>query len=82
MPPAAPACCPRGGAAVDFSSLFESVQRSSNRIAAPQVSVRWAGWKRPAAQRKIRWRKLMRIIERAGRAVTLALMVLGREVNY
>ncbi|MCB0096233.1 MAG: ABC transporter permease subunit, partial [Caldilineaceae bacterium] len=73
----------RRGGAVDFSSLFESVQRSSNRIAAPQVSVRWAGWEESSRTANDTLAQIdADKLEQAGRAITLALMVLGREVNY
>jgi hypothetical protein len=73
----------RGGEAVDISIVFEEASRYDSGQEAPKVGLHWDGWE--ATSRRpgdtldaISNEKL----EDAGRVVSLALMTLGRELEY
>ena len=73
----------RGGEAVDVSIVFEERDQRAGGQEAPQVGLRWEGGevisRRPAdTLESVSEDKL----EQAGRALSLALMILGREIQY
>jgi len=73
----------RGGEAVDISIVFEERDRGAGGQEAPHIALSWDGWeatsRRPAdTLESMSDDKL----EQAGRALTLALMILGRETQY
>jgi hypothetical protein len=73
----------RGGESVDIGIVFEEKSRYESGQEAPKVGLRWEGWEamshRPADT-------LSEVspenLEKAGRAASLALMTLGRELHY
>ncbi|MCP4541382.1 MAG: ABC transporter permease subunit [Chloroflexi bacterium] len=73
----------RGGEAVDISIIFEDQDRRAGGQEAPQVGLSWDGGeltsRRPAdTLESVSEDKL----EQAGRALSLSLMILGRELQY
>ena len=73
----------RGGEAMDLSIVFEERGVLGSGQEAPHIGLSWEGWEatsRLPADRvdTVSAEKL----ERAGRALTLALMILGRETQY
>jgi peptide/nickel transport system permease protein len=68
---------------LDISIVFEEKSRWEGGQVAPEMSVRWEGWEATSrlsgdVPQDLSAQKM----ERAGRMVTLALMTLGRELEY
>jgi hypothetical protein len=73
----------RGGEQVDISIVFEDRSRQARGQEAPKVGIHWIGWEATSCQPEDTVANLSEEkLERAGRAVTLALMTLGRERQY
>jgi len=73
----------RGGEDVDISIVFEERSRSAGGQEAPQVGLHWDGWEATSGlptdtPESVSANRL----ERAGRVLSLALMILGRELHY
>jgi len=73
----------RGGENVDMSVVFETGSASDSGEEAPRIGVTWEGWEATSRMETdtidtVSAEKL----EQSGRAVSLALMILGREINY
>jgi hypothetical protein len=72
----------RGGENVDMSVLFETGSARDSCEEVPRIGVTWEGWEATSRMETdtidtISAEKL----EQSGRAVSLALMILGREIN-
>ncbi len=73
----------RSGEQVDISIVYDDAAGAGQAHDAPQVGVHWQGWEETARTAAdtldtISAEKL----ERSGRAITLALMTMGRELRY
>ncbi len=73
----------RGGENVDMSVVFETGSARDSGEEAPRIGVTWEGWEATSRMETdtidtISAEKL----EQSGRAVSLALMIIGREINY
>ncbi|MEA1977599.1 MAG: ABC transporter permease subunit [Chloroflexota bacterium] len=73
----------RGGENVDMSVVFETGSARDSGEEAPRIGVTWEGWEATSRMEAdtigtISAEKL----EQSGRTVSLALMILGREINY
>lgn len=73
----------RLGEPVDVSVVFEEQRNTGGGQIAPEVGLRWLGWEATSRTvddtvEAVSAEKL----EAAGKATTLALMTLGREINY
>ncbi len=73
----------RGGEMMDISIVFEDKDMQEGGQEAPNVGLRWEGWE---ATSRLPTDTLDTIaedkLESSGRALTLALMILGRETEY
>ncbi len=73
----------RGGENVDMSVVFETGSARDSGEEAPRIGVTWEGWE---ATSRMEMDTIDTIsaekLEQSGRAVSLALMILGREINY
>jgi len=73
----------RAGEPVDISIVFEEKSSLEGGQEAPNIGLSWEGWE---ATSRLPTDTLETIsedkLERAGRALTLALMILGRETQY
>jgi peptide/nickel transport system permease protein len=73
----------RGGEAIDLSIVFEERSRGEGGQEAPMVALSWEGWEMTS---RLPGDTLESIsadnLEQAGRALSLGLMILGREINY
>lgn len=68
---------------IDISIVFEEKSRWEGGQEAPEIVLTWEGWEATSRQAADTVEALSQDkLERAGRALTLALMVLGREVKY
>ncbi|MEA3374587.1 MAG: hypothetical protein U9R72_00050 [Chloroflexota bacterium] len=73
----------RGGEQVDISIVFEDKSAYERGEEAPRVGVRWTGWEATSFRPEDRVEHLSEAkLSKAGRAVTLALMTMGRELEY
>ncbi len=73
----------RGGESVDISIVFEEKSRYERGQEAPKVGLRWDGWEVTSYQPNDTVASLSEEkLEQAGRVVSLALMTLGRELQY
>ena len=73
----------RGGEAVDISIVFEEMSRYASGQEAPKVGLHWEGWEVTSRRSEDTVASLSREkLEDAGRVVSLALMTLGRELEY
>jgi len=73
----------RGGEAVDIGIVFEEKSRQAGGQEAPRVGLRWNGWEDTSFRPDDTVTNLSdEKLERAGRVVSLALMTLGREIEY
>ena len=74
----------RVGTPVDLSVLFtERSLRSGAGQEAPQVGLHWSGWEETARTRADTLEVVTaENLQEAGRALSLALMIMGREVQY
>lgn len=71
------------GEAIDISIVYEEKSRREGGQEAPEIRLSWEGWMETARQPTDTPAALSPDkLERAGRAITLALMVLGREQRY
>lgn len=73
----------RSGEAVDINIVFEERDRRAGGQEAPNVGLRWEGWE-ATSRRSADTLESMPAdkLEQAGRALSLALMILGRETRY
>ena len=68
---------------VDLSIVFEEKSRQERGQEAPEVILTWEGWEATSHTAQDTLERLSaEQLERAGRALTMALMVLGRELQY
>ncbi|MFN2229921.1 MAG: ABC transporter permease subunit [Anaerolineae bacterium] len=73
---------PQGGG-IDISIVYEEKSRWEGGQEAPEIRLNWEGWEATARQPTDTPETLSADkLERAGKAITLALMVLGREATY
>ncbi|MBS3784046.1 MAG: M20/M25/M40 family metallo-hydrolase, partial [Anaerolineae bacterium] len=73
----------RAGEAVDISIVFQDKSRQARGQKAPKVGLRWDGWEDTSFRPDDTVANLSQEkLERAGRVVSLALMTLGREIQY
>lgn len=73
----------RGGEAVDISIVFEDKSPYAGGQEAPRVGLRWEGWEATSRQPADTLESVSADnLEQAGRALSLALMILGRETQY
>ncbi len=73
----------RGGESVDISIVFEEKSAYDAGQEAPRVGLRWDGWKATSRTPEDVVASVSESkLEEAGRALTLALMALGREMQY
>jgi hypothetical protein len=73
----------RGGESVDISIVFEEKSAYEGGQEAPRVGLRWDGWQATSRTPEDVVESISESkLEEAGRALTLALMVLGRELQY
>ncbi len=73
----------RGGEAIDLSIIFEERSRGAGGQEAPMVALTWEGWEMTSrlpgdTQESMSADNL----EQAGRALSMGLMIMGRELNY
>jgi len=73
----------RGGEAVDISIVFEEGGRYDTGQEAPHIGLRWEGWE-ASSRRPVDTLESVSAdkLEQAGRVLSLALMILGRETQY
>jgi hypothetical protein len=68
---------------VDLSIVFEEKSRGERGQEAPEITLTWEGWQATSRTAEDTAERLSADqLDRAGRALTLALMVLGRELQY
>jgi peptide/nickel transport system permease protein len=68
---------------IDISIVYEEKSRREGGQEAPEIQLNWEGWEATARQPTDTPDTLSADkLDRAGRAITLALMVLGREARY
>jgi hypothetical protein len=69
--------------AVDLSIVFEEKSRQERGQEAPEITLSWEGWE-SSSRTPVDTQETLSAdrLEQAGRALTLALMVLGRELQY
>jgi hypothetical protein len=68
---------------VDLSIVFEEKSRQERGQEAPEVILTWEGWEATSHTAEDTVERLSADqLERAGRTLTMALMVLGRELQY
>jgi hypothetical protein len=68
---------------VDLSIVFEEKSRRERGQEAPEITLTWEGWEATSRTAEDSVERLSADqLDRAGRALTLALMVLGRELQY
>jgi len=73
----------RAGKRMDVSIIFEDKSRYDSGQEAPKVGLRWEGWEKTSRRPGDTIANLSEEkLERAGRALSLALMTLGRERQY
>jgi hypothetical protein len=73
----------RGGEAVDISIVFEEMSRYDSGQEAPRVGLHWDGWEATSRRPDDTLDTLSRAkLEDAGRVVSMALMTMGRELEY
>lgn len=73
----------RGGEAVDISIIFEEKSAYEGGQEAPRVGLSWEGWRATAGTAADTLETISEEkLEQAGRALTLALMIMGRETQY
>jgi hypothetical protein len=71
------------GESMDLSRIFNPGSVYESGEEAPRVFLTWDGWRASARTKEDTIERLSQNdLERAGRALTLTLMILGREVNY
>jgi hypothetical protein len=71
------------GDRMDLSRIFTPGSAVESGEAAPRVQFSWSGWDQTARTTDDTLDKLSQEdLEQAGRALTLTLMIAGREVNY
>jgi len=69
--------------AVDMSVVFAGKTARDSGQRSPDVSMSWQGWEKTSRTPSDTIDTISRTkIEKAGRALALALMILGRETNY
>jgi hypothetical protein len=69
--------------AVDLSIVFEEKSRRERGQEAPEITLSWEGWEMSSRTPGDTQETLSAdSLEEAGQALTLALMVLGRELQY
>lgn len=73
----------RAGEVLDLSIVFETGSSFDSGEEAPRISIAWDGWE---ASSHVRTDNLEAIsvdkLEKSGRALSLALMIMGREIQY
>lgn len=68
---------------VDLSIVFEDKSRMERGQEAPEILLTWEDWQTTSRTARDTVESLSESqLERAGRALTMALMVLGREIDY
>jgi hypothetical protein len=68
---------------VDVSVVFEGQRNTQGGQIAPEVGIRWLGWEATArTEADTAAAVSAEKLEAAGKVATLALMTLGRELNY
>jgi hypothetical protein len=73
----------RGGEAVDISIVFEEMSRYASGQEAPKVGLHWDGWEATSRRPQDTLADVSQEkLEDAGRVLSLALMTLGRELEY
>lgn len=73
----------RGGVNVDMSVVFETGNVYDSGEEAPRIGVTWEGWETTSRMESDSIDTISaETLEQSGRAVSLALMILGREINY
>jgi peptide/nickel transport system permease protein len=73
----------RAGEPVDLSVLFAERSLRSGGQEAPQVGLHWSGWEETARTQDDTLEAITaENLEDAGRALSLALMIIGREIQY
>ena len=73
----------RAGEPVDLSVLFENRSLRSGGQEAPQVGLQWSGWETTARTARDTEDVISADnLQEAGRALSLALMIMGRETQY
>lgn len=73
----------RVGTAADLSTIFEAETQRGQSQSAPQVALHWEGWEETARTINDTVDGVQaETLAKAGKAVTLALMTIGRETQY
>jgi hypothetical protein len=73
----------RLGEPVDVSVVFDEQQNAGGGHVAPEVGVSWLGWEETSRTEADTLEEVSaEKLQLVGRATTLALMALGREINY
>ena len=73
----------RGGESVDIGIVFEEKSRYESGQEAPRVGLRWEGWEATSHRPVDTFDEVSaEKLEKAGRVASLALMTLGRELQY
>jgi hypothetical protein len=71
------------GEAIDIGIVYEEKSRWEGGQRAPEIQISWEGWEETARQPSDITASLSAgKLEQAGQSITLALMVLGRELRY
>jgi hypothetical protein len=73
----------RGGQIVDISIVFEEQDLGESGLEAPYIGLSWDGWEATSGLPEDTHESVSQDkLEKAGRALALALMILGRETDY
>ena len=73
----------RGGENVDMSVVFETGSAYDSGEEAPRIGVTWDGWEATSRMESDIFDTISaEKLEQSGRVVSLALMIIGREVDY
>jgi peptide/nickel transport system permease protein len=73
----------RGGENVNMRVVFETGSAYDSGEEAPRIGVTWEGWEATSRMESDSIDTISaETLEQSGRAVSLALMILGREINY
>ena len=73
----------RVGTPADLSAIFEAEPQRGQAQSAPQVALHWEGWEETRRSRLDTVDLVeAETLEKAGKAITLALMTIGRETGY
>ena len=73
----------RGGENVDLSVVFETGSAFDSGEEAPRIGITWEGWEATSRMESDRIDTITaEKLEQSGRVVSLALMIIGREIDY